>query len=46
MSNLHLPAETLDHIVDHLHDTKDALRNCCLGSKSWVPRTETTFSPM
>jgi hypothetical protein len=39
MSNLHLPVETLDHIVDHLHDTKDALRNCCLASKSWVPRT-------
>jgi hypothetical protein len=39
MSNLHLPVETLYHIVDHLHDTKDALRNCCLVSKSWVPRT-------
>ena len=29
----------LDHIVDHLHDTEDALRNCCLVSKSWIPRT-------
>jgi hypothetical protein len=38
MSDL-LPAEMLDHIVDHLHDTQDALRNCCLISKSWVPRT-------
>jgi hypothetical protein len=38
MSNIHLPVETLDHIVDHLHDTRDALRNCCLVSKSWVPR--------
>jgi hypothetical protein len=38
MSNPHLPAEMLDHIVDHLHDTEDALRNCCLVSKSWVPR--------
>ena len=28
----------LDHIVDHLHDTRGALRNCCLVSKSWVPR--------
>jgi hypothetical protein len=39
MSNPHLPAEILDHIVDHLHDTKHALRNCCLVSKSWIPRT-------
>jgi hypothetical protein len=39
MSNPHLPAETLDHIVNHLHDTRDALRNCCLVSKSWVPRS-------
>jgi hypothetical protein len=39
MSGPHLPAEMLDHIVDHLHDTEDALRNCCLVSKSWVPRT-------
>jgi hypothetical protein len=28
----------LDHVADHLHDTEDALRNCCLVSKSWVPR--------
>jgi hypothetical protein len=39
MSNLHLPAEILDHIVDHLCDTEDALRSCCLVSKSWIPRT-------
>jgi hypothetical protein len=39
MSSLHLPAEILDHIVDHLHDTEDALRSCCLVSKSWIPRT-------
>jgi hypothetical protein len=39
MPNPHLPAETLDHIVDHLHDTEDALRNACLASKSWIPRT-------
>jgi hypothetical protein len=41
MSNPHLPAEMLDRVVDHLHDTKDALRNCCLVSKSWTPRTRT-----
>ena len=39
MSNPHLPAEILDHVVDVLHDTHDALRNCCLVSKSWIPRT-------
>jgi hypothetical protein len=39
MLNPHLPTEILDHIVDLLHDTNDALRNCCLVSKSWVPRT-------
>jgi hypothetical protein len=38
MSDPHLPAETLDHIVNHLHDTQDALKNCCLVSKSWIPR--------
>jgi hypothetical protein len=38
MSDLRLPAEILDYVVDHLHDTQDALRNCCLVSKSWVPR--------
>jgi len=38
MSNPHLPTELLDHVVDHLHDTEDALRNCCLVSKSWIPR--------
>ena len=39
MSNPHLPVEILDDIVDHLHDTQDALKNCCLVSKSWIPRT-------
>jgi hypothetical protein len=38
MSNSHIPVELLDHIVDHLHDAEDALRSCCLVSKSWIPR--------
>ena len=38
MSDPYLPAEILDHVVDHLHDTPDALRNCCLVCKSWIPR--------
>ena len=38
MSNLHLPAEILDYIIDYLHNEEVTLRNCCLVSKSWVPR--------
>ena len=40
MSNPHLPTETLDNIVDDLHDTKDALESCRLVSKSRVSRTQ------
>jgi len=39
MSNPTLPPETIDHIVDMLHDTPKTLRNCSLVAKSWVPRT-------
>ena len=41
MSNPHLnlPPELLDHVVDLLHNNEHALRNCCLVSKSWIPRT-------
>ena len=39
MSNPRLPVELLDHVVDLLHGKEDALRNCCLVSKSWIPRT-------
>ena len=35
----HLPPEILDYIIDFLHDERDALKECCLVSKSWVPRT-------
>jgi len=34
-----LPPEILDLIVDFLHDEPDALKACCLVSKSWVYRT-------
>ena len=37
MSNF--PCEVLDHIVDLLHGSQIPLRNCCLVSKSWIPRT-------
>ena len=39
-----LPPEMIDYIIDHLAVTRkkktyrDALMNCCLVSKSWVPR--------
>jgi len=39
MSNL--PCEILDHIVDLLHNSTTPLRNCCLVSKSWIPRART-----
>jgi hypothetical protein len=39
MSDPPLPTELLDHVVDHLYDMRAALRNCCLVSKSWIPRT-------
>ena len=38
MPNPYLPQETLDHIVDFLHDEPEALKACCLASKQWVPR--------
>ena len=39
MSHPNLPPELLDHIVDFLHHSEDALKNCCLVSKLWTPRT-------
>ena len=39
MSDLHPPQEILDYIIDFLHDETKALRQCCLVSKSLVPRT-------
>lgn len=39
MSIPKLPPEMLDHIVGFLRHDKKALRECCLISKSWVPRT-------
>jgi len=39
MSNPRLPPEILDYIVDILHAEPETLKECCLVSKSWVPRT-------
>jgi hypothetical protein len=38
MPNPPLPVEILDYVVNYLHDTEDALGDCCLVSKSWIPR--------
>ena len=34
----HLPPEILDYIVDLLQDEREALKECCLVSRSWVSR--------
>ena len=39
MSDPRLPPEISDYIVDLLHDQPQALKRCCLISKSWVPRS-------
>ena len=39
MSNPRLPPEILDYVIDLLHDEPEALKQCCLSSKLWVPRT-------
>ena len=38
MSNPYLMPEILDYIIDLLRDEPKALKECCLVSKSWVPR--------
>ena len=39
MSNPRLPPEMLDYVIDLLNDEPEALKQCCLASKLWVPRT-------
>ena len=41
MSDPRLPPEITDYIVDHLHDQPETLKECCLVSKSWIPRVRT-----
>jgi len=36
----HLPQEILDYTTDLLHDERETLKQCCLISKSWVPRAQ------
>ena len=38
MLNPQLPPEILDHIIDLLHAEPHTLRNCCLVTRSWIPR--------
>jgi hypothetical protein len=39
MSNPSIPQETWDHILDFFHGESKTLQQCCLVSKSWVPRS-------
>ncbi|KAF9789299.1 hypothetical protein BJ322DRAFT_1017987 [Thelephora terrestris] len=39
MSEIFIPPEICDKIVDFLQNDPAALKQCCLASKSWVPRT-------
>lgn len=39
MSDLHIPQEICERIIDLLYDQPRTLRQCCLVSRSWVPRT-------
>ncbi|KAF9789288.1 hypothetical protein BJ322DRAFT_975360, partial [Thelephora terrestris] len=39
MSDSRLPQEITDYILDLLHDEPKTLRQCCLVSRSWTPRT-------
>ena len=34
-----LPQEMVDHIVGFIHDDREALKQCCLVSRSWAHRT-------
>ena len=38
-SRPHLPLEILDYTIDFLHNDQEALKQCCLTSKSWIPRS-------
>ena len=39
MPRSRFPPEISDSIIDLLHEEPEALQQCCLVSKSWVPRT-------
>ena len=39
MSDPHLPPEILDYVIDLLRNELEALKQCSLVSRSWVPRT-------
>jgi len=40
MPQPHLPPEIVDYIIDFLHDKPETLKQCCLASKSLVPRAQ------
>ena len=37
------PPEVFGSTIDFLHDNPEALKTCCLVSKSWVPRAQEHF---
>lgn len=41
MSELYIPPEIVDYILDFLRDQPEALKQCCLVSKSFIPPTRT-----
>ena len=34
-----IPQETLDYTMGLLHDEPETLKECCIVSKPWIPRT-------
>ncbi|OCH84584.1 hypothetical protein OBBRIDRAFT_741339, partial [Obba rivulosa] len=35
-----LPPELTDHIIDFLHDDRQALQACALVSRAWLPSAQ------
>jgi len=42
-SDIHLPQELVDHIIDHLHDDPLALNNCARVCQAWLPTSRLHF---
>ncbi|KAF8802719.1 hypothetical protein BYT27DRAFT_7111750 [Phlegmacium glaucopus] len=42
-SDIRLPQELVDHIIDHLHDDQLALSNCARVCQAWLPTSRLHF---
>lgn len=42
-SDIHLPQELVDHIIDHLHDDPLTLSNCARVCQAWLPTSRLHF---